>query len=573
MANPITNKVKIGQTPVIKKDLEGGTLGEANNDGTIFVDNSVKEGTPLYKEVVVHEETHLGQMNLLPGQPKTSKPDLEYDDNSVTWKGKKYLRKNGKIIDPKTGKGHPEGSMKFAWEKEADKAGKKARKEGNKNNNDDMNYNKNSSMNMNAASPITKKAKGYGSPLPKKKKPNKKGKNNQQQDLNTFYSPQDFMAGQGTGLSYNYQSKFPFSRAANYENNNIDQPSTTNVGKNKFSTEKIDGIAPGRGTGLSYSYKPKFPFSGSESYGDKNVDQPSTVNVEKNKFSSEKIDGLAPGQGTGLAYDYGAGLPLGIEAGSIASDPDKPTIISKPPSISSKKFGGFDIPKVKPMIGKPIEIFNDNIEIDQGELEETGETFDVSKITSKNNSSKTPKTSGKDNPATETATSNSSKTSNTSREGQYLTGYLESRNKAAASRVQEREGRRNIRQARRAIDKYNRMPKDRKPIDPRTMKPFASPEEYARYKVRQADFTNPSSKRIPTSKPKDEDQGSSDQNKGGGSTSVNTGGNGVTTSGTAQADFLRNQNRNATFQGLRVPRRIQAAVSPFTMPGFGKKNN
>lgn len=521
MANPITNKVKIGQTPVIKKDLEGGTLGEANNDGTIFVDNSVKEGTPLYKEVVGHELKHLGQMELLKGQPKTGKPDLAYDDNSVTWKGKKYLRKNGKIIDPKTGKGHPEGSMKFAWEKEADKAGKKARKEGNKNNNDDMNYNKNSSMNMNAASPITKKAKGYGSPLPKKKKPNKKGKNNQQQDLNTFYSPQDFMAGQGTGLSYNYQSKFPFSRAANYENNNIDQPSTTNVGKNKFS--------------------------------------------------SEKIDGLAPGQGTGLAYDYGAGLPLGIEAGSIASDPDKPTIISKPPSISSKKFSGFDIPKVKPMIGKPIEIFNDNIEIDQGELEETGETFDVSKITSKNNSSKTPKTSGKDKPATETATSNSSKTSNTSREGQYLTGYLESRNKAAASRVQEREGRRNIRQARRAIDKYNRMPKDRKPIDPRTMKPFASPEEYARYKVRQADFTNPSSKRIPTSKPKDEDQGSSDQNKGGGNTSVNTGGNGVTTSGTAQADFLRNQNRNATFQGLRVPRRIQAAVSPFTMPGFGKR--
>lgn len=503
MAKPITNIVKIGQTPVIKKELEGGVLGEANNDGTIFVDKSVKEGTPLYNEVVCHEKKHMEQMKK---NPKTGQPDLAYDDNSVTWKGKKYLRENGKIIDPKTGKGYPEGSMKFAWEKEADKAGKQARKQAekqikeNKKNKDDMNYDNNSMLNMNAASPITKKAK--------KRDPNKKGKNNQQQDLNTFYSPQDFMTGQGTGLSYNYQSKFPFSRAANYENNNIDQPSTTNVGKNKFS--------------------------------------------------SEKIDGLAPGQGTGLAYDYGAGLPLGIEAGSIANDPDKPLILSEPPAMSSKKFGGFDIPKVKPMIGKPIEIFNDNIEIDQGELEETGETFDVSKITSKNKSSKTPKTSGADKTATGTSTSNSSKTSSTSREGQYLTGYLESRNKAAAARVQEREGRRNIRQARRAIDKYKRMPKDRKPIDPRTMKPFESPEEYARYKVRQADFTNPSGKRIPTSNDRIIDQGNDDKNKGGGSTSVNTGGNGATTSGTAQANFLKNQNKNAS-------------AIPFKLPGFGKR--
>jgi len=156
MANPITNKVKMGKTPVIKKDLEGGVLGEANNDGTIFVDKSVKEGTPMYKEVVGHEMEHMKQMQT---------GELSYDDNSVTYKGKKFLRKNGKIVDPNTGKGHPEGSMNFAWEKEADKAGKEARKEGNKNNNDDMNYNKNSSMNMNTASPITKKAKGYGSPL------------------------------------------------------------------------------------------------------------------------------------------------------------------------------------------------------------------------------------------------------------------------------------------------------------------------------------------------------------------------------------------------------------------------
>ena len=43
MAKAITNRVKKGKTPVIKKDLEGGVLGEANSDGTIFVDKSVKQ--------------------------------------------------------------------------------------------------------------------------------------------------------------------------------------------------------------------------------------------------------------------------------------------------------------------------------------------------------------------------------------------------------------------------------------------------------------------------------------------------------------------------------------------------
>ena len=44
MAKPITNRVKTGKTPVIRKDLEGGVIAEANNDGSIYVDKSVKKG-------------------------------------------------------------------------------------------------------------------------------------------------------------------------------------------------------------------------------------------------------------------------------------------------------------------------------------------------------------------------------------------------------------------------------------------------------------------------------------------------------------------------------------------------
>ena len=38
-------------TPVIRKELEGGILGEANNDGSIFIDVSVPEGSDKEKEI------------------------------------------------------------------------------------------------------------------------------------------------------------------------------------------------------------------------------------------------------------------------------------------------------------------------------------------------------------------------------------------------------------------------------------------------------------------------------------------------------------------------------------------
>lgn len=99
MAKPITNKVKMGQTPVIRKDLEGGVIAEANNDGSIYVDKSVKKGSPLEKEAIAHEKVHLNQMK---------RGDLNYDDNNVYWKGKAYSRSSMN-----------EGAKNLPWEKEA----------------------------------------------------------------------------------------------------------------------------------------------------------------------------------------------------------------------------------------------------------------------------------------------------------------------------------------------------------------------------------------------------------------------------------------------------------------------
>tara|TARA_R110002096_G_scaffold66637_2_gene162064 strand:+ start:644 stop:1021 length:378 start_codon:yes stop_codon:yes gene_type:complete len=100
-------------TPVFKKDLEGDILGEANNDGTIFIDKSLKGEKK--KEAVEHEKVHLDQM---------AQGRLHYDDNQVTWKkdtrspARVYKREGGQLIDEKTGESAQEGGD-FEWEREA----------------------------------------------------------------------------------------------------------------------------------------------------------------------------------------------------------------------------------------------------------------------------------------------------------------------------------------------------------------------------------------------------------------------------------------------------------------------
>ena len=99
MARPITNRVKNSKTPVIRKDLDGGVIAEANRDGSIYVDKDVKPGSPLEKEAIAHEKVHLNQMN---------RGDLDYDDKNVYWKGKTYSRSKMN-----------EGAKNLPWEKEA----------------------------------------------------------------------------------------------------------------------------------------------------------------------------------------------------------------------------------------------------------------------------------------------------------------------------------------------------------------------------------------------------------------------------------------------------------------------
>jgi hypothetical protein len=89
---------KQDSTPIYATDLEEGVLGKANNNGTILVSDKITD--PEERESVIeHEKVHIDQIK---------KGDLDYDDEFVYWKGKKYSREEMQ-----------EGNKNLPWESEA----------------------------------------------------------------------------------------------------------------------------------------------------------------------------------------------------------------------------------------------------------------------------------------------------------------------------------------------------------------------------------------------------------------------------------------------------------------------
>ena len=99
-------------TPVIRKPLDEGILGEANMDGTIFISDKIVPGSEEERQVINHEMRHSTDMRL---------GKLAYSDDDVTYNGKVYPRKtiNGKDMIIVDGVPKEAGSHDFPWEKEA----------------------------------------------------------------------------------------------------------------------------------------------------------------------------------------------------------------------------------------------------------------------------------------------------------------------------------------------------------------------------------------------------------------------------------------------------------------------
>ena len=98
-------------TPVIRKDLEGGILGEANMDGSIYLSNKVQPGSQEETQVLLHEMRHATDM-------KTGK--LAYSDDHIKYNGITYPREtiNGKDMIQIDGK-WTEAGGDFPWERDA----------------------------------------------------------------------------------------------------------------------------------------------------------------------------------------------------------------------------------------------------------------------------------------------------------------------------------------------------------------------------------------------------------------------------------------------------------------------
>jgi hypothetical protein len=99
-------------TPIIPMPLEEGILGEANMDGSIYVNELLDPNSEEYKQVVNHEMRHATDMKI---------GKLSYEDNYITHNGKNYPRKyiNGVdsiLID---GQWKEAGDTSFPWENDA----------------------------------------------------------------------------------------------------------------------------------------------------------------------------------------------------------------------------------------------------------------------------------------------------------------------------------------------------------------------------------------------------------------------------------------------------------------------
>jgi len=99
-------------TPVIRKDLAKGVMGEANMDGSIYISNSIQPGSAQERQTIIHEMRHATDI-------KTGK--LEYADDYIKYNGETFLRQTikGKDMILVEGQWKQAGNTGFPWEDDA----------------------------------------------------------------------------------------------------------------------------------------------------------------------------------------------------------------------------------------------------------------------------------------------------------------------------------------------------------------------------------------------------------------------------------------------------------------------
>jgi len=103
--------ISVPGTPVVRKPLGEGIMGEANMDGSIYINKNIIPGSKEEKEVINHEMRHATDMKI---------GKLSYGDNFVQFNGITYPREtiNGKDMIKVDGKWKEAGDD-FPWENDA----------------------------------------------------------------------------------------------------------------------------------------------------------------------------------------------------------------------------------------------------------------------------------------------------------------------------------------------------------------------------------------------------------------------------------------------------------------------
>ena len=99
-------------TPVIRVPLEEGIMGEANMDGSIYVNEMIQPGSYEDRQVINHEMRHATDIKI---------GKLEYGDYHIKYNGETFRREtiNGLDMIRVDGEWREAGSHDFPWEMDA----------------------------------------------------------------------------------------------------------------------------------------------------------------------------------------------------------------------------------------------------------------------------------------------------------------------------------------------------------------------------------------------------------------------------------------------------------------------
>jgi len=103
-------------TPIIRVPLDEGVMGEANMDGTIYVNKNIIPGSYEDRQVINHEMRHATDMKL---------GKLAYDDNHIMYNGEIFERKDINGVDSilVDGQWKEAGDTDMPWEVDANNGG------------------------------------------------------------------------------------------------------------------------------------------------------------------------------------------------------------------------------------------------------------------------------------------------------------------------------------------------------------------------------------------------------------------------------------------------------------------